>query len=289
MKNVDNYQAFLSEKKLSPEKPTNMELLAVAGAREIPDGAFVFVGTGLPLLAAGLAQRTTAPNMIMILEAGTVDPTIEQLPAFVADPRAAYRAGTLSTVADAFGSVACRGYCTVGILGGAECDMYGNLNSTAIGGYWPAGVSEDGQGPKVRLAGSGGATNIASLADQVIVFMVHEKRRLPAKVSFISSCCGRRGPGSESRQSVGMFRGGDVCVITDLGIMRTDQNTGILYLSDYYNGIDPEWIKQNTGWDLDISRAQELKAPTFDELKTLRLKVDPNRFYLGRKSKRKQK
>lgn len=284
----NNYQAFLAERNLDPVKPTHMELLAVAGAREISDGAFVFVGTGLPLLAAGLAKRTTAPNMVMILEAGTVDPIIEHMPVFVADPRAAYHAGTLSTVADAFGSVACRGYCTIGMLGGAECDMYGNLNSTSIGGYWPAGVSEDGCGPKVRLAGSGGATNIASLADRIIVIMVHEKRRLPPKVSFLSSCCGRRGPGNESRQKMGMFRGGDVCVISDLGIMRTDQETGILYLSNYYSGIDPEWIKQNTGWNLDISRAVELQAPTSRELEILRLEVDPHRLYLGRKSRREQ-
>lgn len=71
-----------------------MELLAVATARELPDGACAFVGTGLPLLSASLAKRTTAPDMMIILEAGTVDPDIEHLPVSVADPRASYRAAT---------------------------------------------------------------------------------------------------------------------------------------------------------------------------------------------------
>jgi glutaconate CoA-transferase subunit B len=284
--NNKQYMDYCSQFGLNPTKSVFMELLAVAAAREIPEGSCAFVGTGLPLLAASLAQRTSSPNMMMILEAGTIDPKIEHLPLSVADPRSSYGASMLSTLADAFGTVACRGYCTVGILGAAECDMYGNLNSTSIGGYWPAKVSPDGKGPEVRLTGSGGASCIASLADRIIVMMVHEKRRFPKRVEYMTSCCGRRGEGMESRDNAGFFRGGEVCVISDMGILRNDPDTGILFLSNTFPGVSPEEVKNNTGWDLDVSRTQSFEEPTFEELMTLRLKVDPARLFLGRKNKR---
>lgn len=284
--NNNEYLAYCSQAGLAPDKSVFMELLAVATAREIPDNSCAFVGTGLPLLAASLAQRTSAPNLMMILEAGTIDPKIEHLPVSVADPRAALGASMLSTLADAFGTLACRGYCTVGVLGAAECDMYGNLNSTSIGGYWPARVSPTGQGPEVRLTGSGGASCIASLADRVIVMMVHEKRRFPTKVEYMTSCCGKRGEGLESRESQGVFRGGEVCVISDMGIMRSDPKSGVLYLSETFPGVSAETVKQNTGWDLDISKAKPFQEPNYEELMTLRLKVDPTRLFLGRKNKR---
>jgi len=283
----DNYIAYLSKNNLEVGKSTFMELLAVATAREIPDGACAFVGTGLPLLSASLAQKTNAPNTMIILEAGTVDPKIKHIPISVADPRASYQAATLSTLADAFGTIACRGYCTVGILGAAECDMYGNLNSTSLGGYWPAGVSETGKGPKVRMTGSGGANNIASLADRIIVSMVHEKRRFPERVEYLTSACGWRGPNGQGRGERGIFRGGEVCVISDIAILRNNPATGILYLSETFPGVTPQMVKENTGWDIDVSKSKAFIPPTYDELKKLRMDVDPARLYLSRKSKRK--
>jgi glutaconate CoA-transferase subunit B len=286
---LKSYERYMDERDLKPDEYTNMELLAVATAREMSDGDFAFVGTGLPLLAAMLAQHTHAKDLMMILEAGTVGPKIEHLPISVADPRAAYQASTLSTMVDAFGTIACRGYCTVGVLGAAECDMYGNLNSTSIGGYWPGGVSETGKGPKVRLTGSGGANSIASLADKIINMMVHEKRRMPKHVEYLTSPTGIRGPKGETRYDYGLYRGGDLVVVTDLCKMRPDPETGILYMTEIYPGVDPELVVKNTEWELDVSRASVMEPPTFEELMVLRMKVDPDRLYLGRKSKRKGK
>jgi len=289
MPNIDvaEYKAYLEKTGLEENKYTNMELLAVATAREMPDGAFAFVGTGLPLLAAMLAQHMHAPDMTIILEAGTVGPKIEHIPLSVADPRAAYQASTLSTLADAFGTIANRGYCTLGVLGAAECDKYGNLNSTSIGGYWPAGVSGTGSGPEVRLTGSGGANSIASVADKIINMMVHEKRRMPEKVEYLTTPAGMRGPRRETRFDYGLYRGGDLVVITDLCKMKPDPETGVLCMTEIYPGIDPEYVKENTGWDLDVSRAKAMEPPAPEELMILRMKVDPDRIYLGRKSKRK--
>lgn len=280
------YKEYLEKRGLKEDEYTTMELLAIATARETPDHAFVFAGTGLPLLGSMLAQHTYAPNLTLILEAGIVGPRIEHLPISVSDPRGCLKASMVSNMADTFGTTALRGYCTVGILGGAECDKYGNINSTAVGGYWPAGVSDTGKGPKVRFAGSGGANNIASLADKILVMMVHEKRRMPEHVEYITSIAGRRGPEGESRYDYGLSRGGETVVITDLCILRSDPITGILGLEVVYPGIGIADVVENTGWELDTSRARVIKPPAYDELKILRTVVDPERIYLGRKSKR---
>ncbi|GAB6154023.1 glutaconate CoA-transferase [Desulfosporosinus burensis] len=287
MDNVNNDEnSFLNTDDQAASDYTHVELLAVATAREINDGDFAFVGTGLPLLAAGLAQHTKAPNMTIILEAGTVGPSIKHLPVSVADPRAGYMATILSTTADAFGTIASRGYCSLGVLGAAECDKYGNLNSTAIGGYWPNGVESGTKGSRTRLTGSGGANSIANLADKVIVMMVHEKRRFPEKVEYLTSPAGARGPKGEGRLDYGIFRGGEMVVISDLGILRPNPESGILELEQYYPGVDPQFVQENTGWPLVINNAREMASPTIKEINILRTYVDPERLYLGRKSKR---
>jgi len=282
------YEAYLKERGLSPTQYTTMELLAVAAAREVPDGAFVFAGTGLPLLASMLAQFTVAPNMTLIMEAGIVGPRVEHLPISVSDPRGCLHSSMVSNMADTFGTTALRGYCTIGMLGGAECDMYGNLNSTIIGGYWPAGVSDTGKGPDVRFAGSGGANNIASFADKILVVMVQEARRFPERVEYLTSVAGQRGSREkrESRWDYGLERGGELVMISDLCIMRNNPETGILELDTVFPGMSAEEVVSNTGWKLDASKAKELPPPTEEELKALRMLVDPSRIYLGRKSKR---
>ena len=281
----DNVNTFKSDEQPASDY-THIELLAVATAREINDGDFAFVGTGLPLLAAGLAQYTKAPNLTIILEAGTVGPKIKHLPISVADPRAAYMATTLSTMADAFGTIACRGYCSLGVLGAAECDKYGNLNSTSIGGYQSTGVESGVKGSRTRLTGSGGANSIANLADKVMVMMVHEKRRFPEKVEYLTSPAGARGPRGEGRLDYGIFRGGELVVISDLGILRPNPENGILELDQYYPGVDPKFVQENTGWPLVINNAREMLSPTTKEINILRTLVDPERLYLGRKNKR---
>jgi glutaconate CoA-transferase subunit B len=282
------YDAYLEERGLTRTQYTTMELLAVASAREVPDGAFVFAGTGLPLLASMLAQHTVAPNMTLIMEAGIVGPKVEHLPISVSDPRGCLKASMVSNMADTFGTTALRGYCTIGMLGGAECDKYGNLNSTIIGGYWPGGVSGTGHGPHVRFAGSGGANNIASFADKVLVVMVQEERRFPERVEYVTSVGGWRGAREqhESRWDYGLGRGGELVMISDLCIMRSNPETGVLELDTVFPGITVDEVVSNTGWALDTSKAKELPPPTEDELKALRMLVDPSRIYLGRKSKR---
>lgn len=260
------------------------ECMAIAAARECPDGAFVFAGTGLPMAGCMIAQYTYAPNAVIVMESGIVGAKISHLPISVADPRASYRCTLLTSMADVFGAIAMRGYCTVGILGAAECDRYGNLNSTAIGRYGSGGVANGGA--RVRLAGSGGANPIASFADFMVAMMVHERRRFPERCAYLTSPCGARGrPGSpDHRWTHGLYRGGALVVLSTLGILRTDSDqSGELVLAAVYPGVDEGHVRENTGWPLRTSLDfHVMDPPTHDELKILRYLVDPTRIYLGR-------
>src|SRR5207244_11771884 len=121
------YDSYLKERGLTLTQYTTMELLAVASAREVPDGGFVFAGTGLPLLASMLAQHTVAPNMTLIMEAGIVGPKVEHLPISVSDPRGCLKGSMVSNMADTFGTSAMPGYGSDGVLCGAGCGMYVNI------------------------------------------------------------------------------------------------------------------------------------------------------------------
>ena len=162
-----------------PSVVTGNELLAVMGARQLSDSQTVFTGVGTPMLAAVLAQRRHAPQLTIVVEGGIVGPQWKPgwLPISTNEMRAAYRAQMLPAITDVF-LMAQRGFLDVGFIGGAQIDQYGNLNTSAIGGY---------ARPKVRLPGSGGANDIISLCREVIILTVHEKRRFTERVDFITS------------------------------------------------------------------------------------------------------
>src|SRR5437764_9082458 len=124
-----------------------MELMICSAARELDDGKSVAVGTGLPCAAAMLAQRTHAPNLVIMFEAGGVAPQLPTMPVSVGDSTTFHRAVMATSTADVM-QVGQRGLVDYTFLGGAQIDAHGNLNSTVIGPY---------EKPKVRLPGSGGA------------------------------------------------------------------------------------------------------------------------------------
>ncbi len=190
---------------------TASELLAVMSARLLKDGQTVFAGVGIPLLAAILAQRTHAPGLTILFEGGVIGPFVVpgRLPPSTNEQRCARRANMLVSITEVL-LLLQRGYVDVGFMGGAQIDRYGNLNSSFIG---------DADKPKIRLPGTGGGNDIASLAD-MIVAMRHEKRRFVEKVDFITS------PGfldgGDSRAASGLPAGGMFRVVTDLGILGFD-------------------------------------------------------------------
>src|SRR6267378_1430752 len=121
---------------------TSIELMICAASRALEDGKTVAVGTGVPCAAAMLAQRTHAPNLVVLFEAGGVAPQLPTMPISVGDSRTFYRAVMATSMADVM-QFAQRGMIDYTFLGGAQIDAHGNLNSTVCG--------PDPLKPKVRL------------------------------------------------------------------------------------------------------------------------------------------
>ncbi|AFM01875.1 MULTISPECIES: acyl CoA--acetate/3-ketoacid CoA transferase subunit beta [Desulfitobacterium] len=258
-----------SYSKIGEFKP--MDLLACAAAREVKDGEVVFAGTGLPMLAIMLAQKTQAPTSVCIYESGSIDGRPIDLPTSVADARCSYQAAVADGLMDAFGQLQ-SGRTDLAYLGGAEVDMYGNVNTTFMGG--PTGK---------RLTGSGGNTDIHSLAKRSVLIMpqINQKRRFVEKVSYITSP-GWRFPHGPNREWVhkkevygSAFRGGPAAVISDMGVYRFDEE-GVMYLDTVHPGFTPEDCRDNCCFELNISRVSgETLTPTYEELDLLHKVIDP--------------
>lgn len=250
---------------------TLREMMTIMAAREISDGDIVFCGTGISMLAAMAAKHINAPNSITFFETGAIDSRLEEIPMAVADPRVMYGAASNGGLLDAFATMQNRitGDRVIGILGAAQIDKYGNLNSTCIGDYFR---------PSTRFSGSGGACDVASFVPRCIIFMQHEKRKFPEKLDYLTSPGYIDGP--EGRAKAGLMPGGPTLVVSNLGVMRFDDKTKEMYLAYYYPGITPEKILENMEFSVDVSRAKEADPPTERELKILREKVDPQRIIL---------
>ena len=249
---------------------TEKEMMTISAARFIKDRDIVFAGTGVSMLAATAAKRIYAPKAVVFFETGGIDPTLDEIPMAVADPRVMSGTCINSGLIDAFSIVGHRKFHTIAFLGAAQIDPYGNLNTTAIGDY---------HRPVTRFSGSGGACDVASLASGVITFMQHEKRRFVEKLDYLTSVGWYRG--GDSRQELGFKRGGPLAVVTNLCVMRFDEETKKMYVSACYPGVTPRDIIDNTGFSIDVSRASESESPTENELRILREEVDPQQLILG--------
>jgi glutaconate CoA-transferase subunit B len=249
---------------------TLTELMAVTAAREVKDSEIVFAGTGLPMLGAMLAQRTSAPHCCIVFEAGTVASQLAHLPMSVGDPRVMRGAATAAGLSEVFTYVLQAGRVDVGFLSGAQIDRFGNINSTSIG--------VDPRHPKVRFPGSGGSCDIACLAQRTVIIALHEKRRFPEKIDYVTSPGWLEG--GESRRKSGLVRGGPRVVVTTKGVMRFRPDTKTMYLASYHPGLTAQAVADDTGFDLDIAGATETSVPMPDELRILREVVDPERIFL---------
>ncbi len=295
-----DYEAYCKENDLPPDEFTTIELLAIAGSTMISKGASMFVGTGLPVLVMNEAQQTINPDAIIVMEAGMLDPKFEHIPISVADIRGTYMSSSALSMMDSFGTYEQRGYVTGGVLGGAEFDEYGNINSTAIWkpprSYWPSIITKD-KGPNTRFTGSGGANSIASQSDYVIVIMVQERRRFPYHVCYLTTIAGARGPEGETRWDYGLVRGGKALMVSDICVMENYPDEGIydMRLRSVHPGVELKDVIENVSWELKDKSGKVLKptddipttpTPSIEQLKVLRMIVDPTRIYLKRKTLR---
>ncbi len=257
---------------MSEPRYTTIELMACVASRLLEDRKTVFVGTGLPMIAAALAQRTHAPNLVIVFEAGGVGPRIPTLPISVGDSRTFHMAVMASSMHDVM-SIAQRGYLDYGFLGGAQIDMYGNLNTTVIGPW---------EKPKVRLPGSGGANDVGSLCRRTIILMRQDLRRFVKKLDFITTPGYLTGPGA--REEAGLPEGtGPYRVITQLGVYGFDEETKRMKLLSVHPGVTVEDIKANSQFEILIpDRIEETEPPSIEELKILR-EIDRAGLVIGRK------
>ena len=250
---------------------TLKEMMALAAARESQNDDIVFCGTGISMLAAMAAKNINAKKSVIFFETGAIDSRLEQLPLAVGDSRIMFQASANGGLLDSFATMQnpITGKKVLGILGAAQIDIYGNLNSTVIGAY---------VGPKIRFSGSGGACDVASFVSRSIIFMTQEKRKFKKKLDYLTSPGYLDGPGA--REAAGLPPGGPSLVVTNMGIMGFDDQTCEMYLKGYYPGITPEKILENMEFEIDVTRAEEVAPPTEEELVLLREKCDPQRLIL---------
>jgi len=250
---------------------TSTELLACAAARLLEDKKSVLVGTGLPMIAALLAQRMQAPNLLIIFEAGGIGPQVPVLPISVGDSRTFHRAVAASSMHDVMS--ACQaGYVDYGFLGAAMLDARGNINTTVIG---------DWERPTTRLPGSGGANDLGSLCHRTIIIVRQDKRRFVEKVDFITTPGYLDGPGA--RERAGLPEGtGPYRVISQLGIYSFDQATKRLQLLALHPGVTVEDIQAKSSFEILISDEIQTTQPPTEEERRLLHEIDPTGMAIGK-------
>jgi len=247
------------------------EFLICLAARLMADNTTAFVGTGIPMLAAALAKRTHAPNLVAIFEFGGTGASLKRLPLGVGDSRTFHKAVAASGICDIM-ETAQRGFIEYGFLGGAQIDMFGNLNTTVIGPYWP---------PKVRLPGSGGANEVGSFSWKTIIIMrQHDTKRFVPKVDFLTTPGYLTGPGA--RAAIGLPPDtGPYRVVTNLALLDFEPESKRMRLIATHPGVTVEQVKQNTGFELLIAEKVTVnKPPTKRQLRILREQIDPDRLYI---------
>jgi glutaconate CoA-transferase subunit B len=235
-------------------------MMTVTAARALSDDDVCFVGIGLPSAACNLARLTHAPRVKLIYESGTLETRPDVLPLSIGDGELCDTALTTVSVPEVFRYWLQGGRITVGFLGGAQVDRFGNLNSTVIGSY---------SRPKVRLPGSGGAAEIATGCGQIFIVMKQGKRSFVKDVDFLTSL--GHGRSGRERAALGIRSKGPTLLVTDLCVMRPEPATNEMIVTSMHPGVSREQIVENTGWDVRFAPAvRETVPPTVNELEVLR-------------------
>ena len=246
------------------------ELMICTASRLMENRSTAFIGTGVPLLAAALAQKTHAPELVSIFEFGGTGAALDDLPLAVGERRSFHRALAASGILDIV-ETAQRGFVDYGFLGGAQIDPFGNLNTTVIG---------DHDGPRVRLPGSGGGNDVGSHCWRTIVIMKHDRRRFVEEVDFLTTPGYLSGPGA--RERAGLPAGtGPYRVVTSLAVLGFDTPDKRMVLLATQPGVSVSQVQENTGFKLHLApEITRSPPPTAEELSLLRDQVDPDRYYI---------
>jgi glutaconate CoA-transferase, subunit B len=245
------------------------EVMTIVTSKFIHDHDTVFIGTGLPMVAAYLAKATHAPSAALLFESGVLDPQPKSIAKAVGDPRLISTARRVSGMLDSL-LILHGGRVDLGVLGCAQIDVFGNINTTAIGGYVK---------PKTRLPGSGGANDIASLAKRHVVVTRHNRRTFVSEVDYITTPGFLAGPGA--RERAGLPGGGPVGVVTDLCAFAFDSESCTMVLESLHPGVSLDDVRAATGFEVTVSPSlRTTPTPSATELDILRTRIDPEGVYL---------
>ncbi|MBA3687236.1 MAG: CoA-transferase subunit beta [Chloroflexi bacterium] len=233
--------------------------MIAAAAGELAGVRTVFVGIGLPNAAANLARQSVAPDLELIYESGVVGARPTRLPDSIGDPALVSGAAATMSMRDLFGGFLQGGRIEVGMLGAAQIDRWGNLNTTVIGPY---------DQPSVRLPGSGGACEIALNAQRVVVVMNQSRHTFVERVDFVTSPGHRRPDGSGERPS--WAGAGPTAVVTQLGVYHFRED-GEMELAGLHAEVDDETVDAGTAWAmLRAATITRLPGPLAQTLEAIR-------------------
>lgn len=242
---------------MSPVEASSDELMAITTSRLLADHRVVFAGVGMPLTAAALAQRRHAPHLTIVLEGGIIGATLEpgKLPVSTNEMRAAVGAQMLTDISDIF-LFAQRGFFDYGLLGAAQVDVFGNINTSIIG---------DADHPSVRLPGTGGANDIISLCNDTFIVTAHEKRRFVERVDFVTSPAYLAG--GEDRRRAGLVAGRVSWVVTDLAILDFEPASKRMRLRALQPSVSVADVQGATDFELLVHpQLDEVPPPSVEEL-----------------------
>jgi glutaconate CoA-transferase, subunit B len=269
-----------SEAEIPPEVDyTLAEMMCVVAARELPRSGVAMLGMGLPVLSGTLAKLAYGSGIHICTEVGAFDwrpwPDVPRAPIGIHDLILNQGSAMVSDMVDALGSLLMGGNVDTGLLGAAQIDRFGNLNTLVMGDY---------RSPERRLGGTGGNTEIACLAKQVLTIMPQERRRFVERVDFNTSPGYINGPGW--RRKAGLEPQGPNRVVSTFGVFGFDTPDGgdsgscEMVLEAVFPNLDPDVVQAETGWPLKVADSiREIEPPSSDELTLLR-RLDPYHFYL---------
>jgi glutaconate CoA-transferase subunit B len=237
-----------------------VEMMTVSAARALADDDVCFVGIGLPSAACNLARLTHAPRLRLVYESGTIEARPDVLPLSIGDGELCETALTTVSVPEMFQYWLQGGRITIGFLGGAQVDRFGNLNSTVIGDY---------ARPIVRLPGGGGAPEIAACCRRTFIVMRHSRRAFVDRLAFVTTL--GHGPTGRERRALGLATEGPALLVSDLCIMRPHADTKELQVTSLHPGVTRERVAAETGWPVTFAASvEETPAPSTRELEVLR-------------------
>ena len=236
------------------------EMMTIAAARALTNTDVCFVGIGAPSAASNLARLTHAPDITLIYESGTIGTRPDVLPLSIGDGELCETALTTVSVPEMFRYWLQGGRITIGFLGAAQLDKFGNINTTVIGDY---------AHPKTRLPGGGGAPEIAGSCQQIYITLKQSRRSMVETIDFFTSF--GHGTGGDAREKLGLKTKGPTLLITDLAIWKPDPETREFTVVSLHQGVRREMVQESCGWKVRYAEdLGETPVPTTLELSTLR-------------------